>query len=316
MGATGNIYIHPTSDVSSSNIGRGTRIWQYCVVLAGAKIGSDGNICSHCFIENDVVIGDRVTIKSGVQIWDGLRIEDDVFIGPNAAFTNDMFPRSKNYSAKLLTTTIHKGASIGANATILPGVTIGMKSMVGAGTVVLRNVPPYAIVVGNPGVIVGYATSEETKVRTLDVSPSETTGRVDTGVGGCCIYRLPSFHDLRGSISVIEFVKDLPFAAKRSFWVFDVGSREVRGEHAHKECHEFLVCVAGQLSVMLDNGIDRTEVQLDAPSLGLYIPPGVWAAEYKFSRDAVMVVLASHLYDSDDYIRDYDEFVEYKKQQG
>jgi len=147
--------IHGLSDVQSNCIGKGTCVWQYVVVLQKAKIGKDCNICSHCFIENDVVIGDRVTIKNGVQIWDGLRIEDDVFIGPNVTFTNDMYPRSKG-DFKLQETRIEAGASIGANATILPGLTIGKKSMVAAGAVVTKDVPPGALVMGNPAKIVRY----------------------------------------------------------------------------------------------------------------------------------------------------------------
>lgn len=142
-------FTHELSDVQSSKIGAGTKIWQYVVVLENAVIGEDCNICSHCLIENDVVIGDRVTIKCGVQIWDGLRIEDDVFIGPNATFTNDPYPRSKQEFA-LLQTIIKKGATIGANATLLPGITIGENAMVGAGSVVTKDVPPNVLVVGNP----------------------------------------------------------------------------------------------------------------------------------------------------------------------
>jgi UDP-2-acetamido-3-amino-2,3-dideoxy-glucuronate N-acetyltransferase len=151
--------IHPLSDVQSRQIGEGTRIWQFCVVLPNATIGADCNICSHVFIENDVVIGDRVTVKCGVQIWDGLRIADDVFIGPNVTFTNDPFPRSRKALAEYPVTTIGKGASIGANATILPGITIGPRAMVGAGAVVTRDVPEKTIVKGNPAVISGNAES-------------------------------------------------------------------------------------------------------------------------------------------------------------
>ena len=149
--------IHPLSDVQSRHIGEGTRIWQFCVVLPNARIGADCNICSHVFIENDVVIGNRVTVKCGVQIWDGLRIADDVFIGPNVTFTNDPFPRSRKALAEYPVTTIGKGASIGANATILPGITIGPGAMVGAGAVVTRDVPENTIVKGNPAVISGNA---------------------------------------------------------------------------------------------------------------------------------------------------------------
>lgn len=132
--------IHPLSDVQSSQIGQNTNIWQFCVVLKNAKIGENCNICSHCFIENDVVIGNNVTIKCGVQIWDGMRIEDDVFIGPNVTFCNDRYPKSRNKDWKLEPVIIKKGASIGANATILPGVIIGENAIIGAGAVVTKNV--------------------------------------------------------------------------------------------------------------------------------------------------------------------------------
>jgi UDP-2-acetamido-3-amino-2,3-dideoxy-glucuronate N-acetyltransferase len=149
-------FIHPLADVQTESIGAGTRIWQFVVVLPEARIGRDCNICAHVFIENDVIVGDRVTIKSGVQLWDGLRIEDDVHIGPNATFTNVKFPRSKAYPDNFPVATLRKGASIGGGAVILPGLLIGELAMVGAGAVVTRNVPPRAIVVGNPAHIIGY----------------------------------------------------------------------------------------------------------------------------------------------------------------
>ena len=148
--------IHPLSDVQSSTIGTDTRVWQYCVILAGAKIGNNCNLCAHTLVENDVVIGNNVTVKSGVFLWDGTRIEDDVFLGPNATFTNDVMPRSKAYPEKFSGITVKQGASIGANATLLPGVTIGQYAMVGAGAVVTKDVPEYAVVVGNPAQIIRY----------------------------------------------------------------------------------------------------------------------------------------------------------------
>lgn len=140
--------IHPLSDVQSKNIGENTNIWQYCVVLPDAKIGDNCNICSHCFIENDVVIGNNVTVKNGVYLYDGIRIEDDVFIGPNATFCNDRYPKSKNKNFKLEPIVIKKGASIGANATILPGVTIGENALIGAGAVVTKNVSQNILIKG------------------------------------------------------------------------------------------------------------------------------------------------------------------------
>jgi UDP-2-acetamido-3-amino-2,3-dideoxy-glucuronate N-acetyltransferase len=151
-----NYYIHPISDVQTKHIGEGTKIWQFCVVLKEAKIGTDCNICAHVLIENNVIIGDNVTIKSGVQLWDGLRVENNVFIGPNVTFTNDLFPRSKVYPEHFLETIVKAGASIGANATILPGIIIHEGAMIGAGAVVTRSVPKNAIVVGNPARITGY----------------------------------------------------------------------------------------------------------------------------------------------------------------
>ena len=147
--------IHPLSDVHAQSIGEGTKVWQFTVVLAGAVIGENCNINAHCFIENDVVIGNDVTVKCGNYLWDGIRIEDSVFIGPNVTFTNDKYPRSKQYPEKFAGTIIKKGASIGGGATILPGITIGENAMVGAGAVVTRSIPTKAIVVGNPARIVG-----------------------------------------------------------------------------------------------------------------------------------------------------------------
>ena len=141
--------------MQSTNIGGGARIWQYCVVLPRAKIGKGCNICAAVFIENDVVVGDDVTIKNGVQLWDGTRIGDRVFVGPNVTFTNDRFPRKKTPD-KFLITRVETGASIGANATILPGITIGEGAMIGAGSVVIRSVEPYSRVVGNPARFVRY----------------------------------------------------------------------------------------------------------------------------------------------------------------
>lgn len=146
--------VHPQAIVESTQVGNHTRIWAFCHVLPGAKIGQDVNLCDHTFVENDVVIGNRVTVKCGVQLWDGIRLEDEVFIGPNVTFTNDAFPRSKHYPDQFPRTLIKKGASVGANATILPGITIGEYAMIGAGAVVTGDIPAYAVAVGNPAKII------------------------------------------------------------------------------------------------------------------------------------------------------------------
>ena len=272
-----SFYQHPTAIVESQHIGDNTRIWAYAHVLPGATIGADCNICDQTFIENEVVIGNRVTVKCGVQVWDGIVIEDDVFVGPNATFTNDPFPRSRQHLASYPKTIVRSGASIGANATILPGLTIGRGAMVGAGAVVTRNVPPYAIVVGNPAYIKGYVSS--VVHRPVSAAPAGAQEPVtELAVSGVRLYHLPLIKDMRGNLSVGEVEKGLPFVPKRYFLVFDVPSRQVRGEHAHRTLQQFLICTKGSCLVQVDDGQNRSEVQLDSPALGLYIPPMVWAA--------------------------------------
>lgn len=142
--------IHPLSDCKNPNIPESTNIWQFCVVFPNAQIGENCNICCHCLIENDVKIGNNVTVKSGVQIWDGIELEDNVMIGSNVTFTNDKYPRSKNENWKMLRTRVCKGATVGAGSTLLPGLTIGERSMIGAGSVVTKNVPAGELWVGHP----------------------------------------------------------------------------------------------------------------------------------------------------------------------
>jgi acetyltransferase-like isoleucine patch superfamily enzyme/dTDP-4-dehydrorhamnose 3,5-epimerase-like enzyme len=299
--------IHRLADVQTTRIGEGTRIWQFVVVLPGARIGADCNVCSHCFIENDVVIGDRVTIKNGVQLWDGLRIGNDVFIGPNATFTNDRFPRSKQHQKAPLLTEIEPGASIGGGATILPGLRIGRNAMVGSGAVVTRSVPPNAVVVGNPARITGYVDAGGMQPAQVSAEPARQPRQ--SRVTGVSVLALPKFTDIRGSLTVGEFEQSIPFRAKRYFMVFDVPSVETRGAHAHRTCAEFLVCVRGRMSVMVDDGRNREEFLLDRPDFGLHVPPRIWRVHYKYSPDAVLLVFASHHYDAGDYVRDYEEYL-------
>ena len=167
--------IHKLSDVQSINIGADTAIWQFCVILRNAVIGNNCNINCNVFIENDVVIGNNVTIKSGVQIWDGIRVEDEVFIGPNVTFTNDIFPRSKKYQESVRRTLIKKGASIGANSTILSGIEIGEYALIGAGSVVTKSIPPYSLWYGNPAIQKGFVTKSD-EILGMDLK-SKLTGK-------------------------------------------------------------------------------------------------------------------------------------------
>ena len=301
-----SFFVHDKGLCESPHIGEGTRVWAFAHVLPGARIGADCNICDHVFVENDVVLGDRVTVKCGVQLWDGVRLADDVFVGPNVTFTNDMYPRSKVYPESFAQTVVGPGASLGANSTILPGVSIGRQAMVGAGAVVTRDVPAHAIVAGNPARIIGY----------VDAGPGEVVDRrgdprkvPSSRVPGAKLVQLTRADDLRGSLVAANFDQDLPFVPQRFFTVVGVPSTDVRGAHAHRVCHQVLVCVQGSVSALVDDGQGRQEFVLDRPDIGLHMEPMIWGTQYRYSADAVLLVLASHPYDADDYIRDHDEFL-------
>jgi acetyltransferase-like isoleucine patch superfamily enzyme len=312
---TSSVHVHPAALVDAgAQIGPGTRVWAFSHVLAGAVVGADCNLCDHVFVEQGVRIGDRVTVKSGVQLWDGITLEDDVFVGPNATFTNDLFPRSRERPTEFARTLVRRGASVGANATILAGRTIGANAMVGAGAVVTHDVPPNAIVTGNPARITGYVNTRGKGAIKGGATP-ETTTPAASGVRALSVSRaelraMPLVMDLRGSLTFGEHERHLPFAPRRYFVIFSVPGKEVRGEHAHRTLHQFLVCLKGSVRVMVDDGQDRDEVLLERPDLGLYVPPMVWAAQFHYSPDAVLLVLASAAYDPADYIRSYEEFLQ------
>lgn len=297
-------FVHPQGICESGTVGDQTRIWAFAHVLPGARIGVDCNVCDHVLVENDVVVGDRVTIKSGVQLWDGVRLGDDVFVGPNVTFANDRFPRSKQYPEEFLQTVVADGASLGAGSVILPGVRIGRNAMVGAGAVVTKDVPANAVVVGNPARITGYAGAA--KARTVAAADAADQSEL---TGGATLIPLRVASDLRGSLAAIELGTDLPFVPSRFFAVFDVPSKDVRGEHAHRACEQVLVCLRGSVACIVDDGIQRTEVLLDRPNVGLYMPAMTWGTQYRYTDDAVLGVFASLPYDSDDYIRTYETFL-------
>jgi serine acetyltransferase/dTDP-4-dehydrorhamnose 3,5-epimerase-like enzyme len=270
-------FIHPMALCESAHIGEGTRVWAFAHVLPGAIVGRDCNLCDGVFIENDVRIGDRVTVKCGVQLWDGVTLEDDVFVGPNA--------------------------------TILPGLTVGRGAMVGAGAVVTRSVPAWAIVAGNPARITGYADAPRTPAKAPSMATTARGAVRTSDVAGVTLHRMPLIEDMRGNLIAAEVGRTLPFVPQRYFIVLDVPSAEVRGEHAHRTCHQFLVCVRGAVNVVVDDGRQREEFRLDTPEIGLHVPPSVWATQYGYSVDAALLVFASERYDAADYIRDYDEFL-------
>lgn len=293
-----SLAIHPNALCESKSVGSGTRIWAFAHILGGAIIGSDNNICDHVFIENDVITGDRVTVKCGVQLWDGIRIEDDVFIGPNATFTNDLFPRSRVLRKAMPPTLIRRGASIGANATILPGVTVGVGAMVGAGTVITADVPANAVVVGNPARIVGYAGSEV-------VSPQSEL----PAEAGWQIFTTQINADSRGRLSAWSLASTLPFVPQRLYVIDGAPDGWARGGGAYVRSHQFLLATHGTLTVAMDNGRRRDVVCLSGPDRGLYVPPGIWTLQFGHSPDAALLVLASELYDPSERIADYEGFL-------
>jgi UDP-2-acetamido-3-amino-2,3-dideoxy-glucuronate N-acetyltransferase len=302
-------FLHPQGICETPHVGQRTRIWAFSHVLPGARIGADCNICDGVFVENDVVIGDRVTVKSGVQLWDGVRLGDDVFVGPNATFANDKFPRSRAYQTKVRETFIEMGASLGANCTILPGLTIGRYAMIGGGSVVTGNVPPFAIVMGNPARITGYVDSHGAIMPPATAEQPVPTGDAAAVIPGVTRHQLLRVDDVRGTLSVAEVGADVPFEVKRFLAIYDVPSKDTRGERAHRTCEQFLVCIRGSASLVVDDGRRRAEVVLNQPNIGIHIRSMIWTVLYRHTADAVMLVFASEHYDPDDYIRDYDEFL-------
>lgn len=239
-----------------------------------------------------------VTLMPGVYIEPGVAIGANVTIGANTVI--------------LAPVRIEADTWIGANVTISGEIIVGSRSQINHGAVVTSSVPPKAMVMGNPAKIVGYVDTPlyetghaQARTTTTTITPSD--------VKGVALYNLRFVPDMRGALSVGEFLRDIPFAPLRYFLVLGVPTAETRGEHAHIACHQFLIAVTGSVSVVADDGTNRQEFILDKPQIGLYLPPLTWGIQYRYSHDAVLLVFASDYYDADDYIRDYRQFVDYVK---
>lgn len=299
--------IHQLAVVGGANIGEAGQIGEFVVVQPEARVGKNARIAPHCVVESGVTVGDDVTIGAGVCLSRGLQIGHGVFIGPNVSFTEEQ-PRPRSGGGlEGTTTTICDHVSIGGGAVIITGVTIGSNAIISAGSLVTRSVPPNAIVKGNPARITGYVDAEPFTPEFVSPIPQQLGGST-TRVRGVTLHRFPRVVDMRGNLTVGEFERTVPFTAKRYFMVFDVPSAETRGEHSHRQCHQFLVCVRGSCSLVADDGFRREEFLLDRPDFGVHLPPLVWGIQYNYSPDAVLLVFASHYYDPADYIRDYSEF--------
>ncbi len=250
-------------------------------------------------IDPTAVLADDVVVKSGAYLSAGLRVEAGCHIGPNVAFIDGA------------ATVVRRGVWIGANATLHAGIDIAARAVVRPGAVVTRSVPASAIVEGNPATIVGYVDASRGPAGALRPTPAARGAAVEaTEVRGVTLHHFPVIPDLRGNLTVGEFrAEQVPFDPKRYFIVYGVPSREVRGEHAHRACHQFLVCLHGSCAVVADDGRRKVEVLLDAPQRGLYLPPMTWGVQYQYTADAMLLVFASHAYDAGDYIREYETFL-------
>lgn len=266
--------IHPTVICLSEDIASDVTIGPYCVVEAGVALEEGVEVASHAAIGANARIGARSKVGAGARIGAGCILDRDV--------------------------------TVGANAIIADEVRLNVSAFVEPGTKVNAPVPPYAIVSGQEGTITGYVDAALDVLPNLGASPHE--GSQESRVRGVRVYDMREFPDLRGTLLVGEFGKELPFLPKRYFLVYDVLSERTRGEHAHRECHQFLTCIQGACSVLADDGTNRQEFRLDRRSIGLHLPPMIWGVQYKFSRDGVLLVFASAYYDPSDYIRDYNEF--------
>lgn len=279
-------YIHAGAHVDASAV-----LGDFVVAYAGA------DVAPHC------------RVRGYTQLWPGVRLEAGAELGPNVTLEAP----DDGAEAGIV---IGPEVRIGAGALICRGVRLGQGAVVAAGAVVAQNVPPYAIVSGSPARITDYVQNTS-GAPPLDwhqrASFPQQPSVVPLGVGGVTLHRFKFLQDPRGDLSVGEFAREIPFLPKRYFLVMNVPSDKTRGEHAHRECHQFLVCVKGSCAVVVDDLKQRCEIVLDSPDAGVHLPPMTWGIQYKYSSDAVLLVFASHYYDAADYIRDYDEFVAEKR---
>jgi UDP-2-acetamido-3-amino-2,3-dideoxy-glucuronate N-acetyltransferase len=299
-------FIDPSANFEGDSLGAGSRVLAYARVTPGAVIGRDCVVSDHAALVGAVTLEDEVTVQTGAQLLGEVRIEHGVTVGPGAVVGAEP-ARGDSDKREIV---VRRFAAIGANATVLPGVAVGRRSVVEPGAVVTESVPANAIVSGNPATIIAYVDAGHEAAAEDIVLPRPLADAVtETRVRGVSLHRLISARDLRGSLTAAEFL-GLPFAPRRLFTVYDVPSESVRGAHAHRECAQFLMCLTGAVSCLIDDGSVREEVRLDSPDLGLHIPPMIWGTQWRYTRDAVLLVLASHPYDADDYIREYEEFLE------
>lgn len=277
-------------------------------VHAGANIADSAVLGDFVVAYPGATVGASCRVQGYTQLWPGVQLEAKAELGPGVTLEAPDAAAWDRGSDIVIGTQ----AKIGAGALICRGVRVGQGAVVMPGAMVAQSVPPYAVVSGSPARIIEY-------VQNASHAPAiawhqratfpEQASAVPLGVGGVTLHRFKFLQDPRGDLSVGEFAKEIPFLPKRYFLVMNVPSDKTRGEHAHRECHQFLVCVKGSCAVVVDNVEQRCEIQLDSPDVGIYLPPMTWGIQYKYSSDAVLMVFASDYYEANDYIRDYDTFV-------
>ena len=282
--------IHQSALCLAKAVGSGTRIGPFASLAADAVVGSDCAIEQAATIGPRVTLGDRVTVCAGARLVANVSLDSDVTVHENAVVGGAE------------ATTVARGAVVGANATVAAGTIVGRGAVIEPGAAASDAVPANAVVRGNPAQIVGYVgNGTEPAVETLpaQIEPSHGT-RTDTRVPNVYLHPLNRVSDLRGRLVAANFA-DLPFVPQRIFSVFDVPSERIRGSHAHRQCDQLLISLSGSIHCVIDDGTRRDEVRLDSPDMGLYLPAMTWGTQYKYTRDAVLLVLASHPYSAEEH---------------
>ena len=290
--------------MKSTNIHPSSRVDETVKVDLEAQIGPN------CYLHGCITVEAGAVLKGGITLIGDIIVGHHSIIEPGVCIASPMPGNLQESTHVQLGHHVH----IGAGTVLVSGVSIGHNAWVEPGTLVARNIPAHAIVGGNPATIRGYMDDPTCHgyVASELVPRSDKIGTHASLVQGVTVHHFARIRDLRGDLSIGEFERNVPFLPKRYFIVYDVPSTETRGEHAHKQCHQFLVCVAGSVSVVVDDGTRREEVLLDRPSIGLYIPAGIWGIQYKYSSNGTLLVFASEYYDASDYIRNYDEFLKFR----
>ena len=280
-------------------------------IAESVSVHPSARIGPNCYLQGNIAI------EAGAVLTGGIILIGDVMIGCSTVLESGVCIASRKPDEVPGTDIVRVGqrAHIGAGTILLSGVTIGHNAWIEPGTVVLRNIPQHAIVGGNPATISGYRNDQSNpnnEAASSVMNRPAAPGVRASIVQGVTVHQFSRIRDLRGDLTVGEFERNIPFIPKRYFVVYDVPSSETRGEHAHLRCQQFLICLSGTVSVVVDDGVRREEVLLDRPTVGLYIPAGIWGIQFKYSRDGTLLVFASEYYDPEDYIRSYDEFLRFR----